>query len=197
MADGVPGRSPSPDGQNLKQPLNFDDQLKMISNRFRAYSLMLLLGLGWLGVLLLPASLAGRGMVEAALTLYRSFSLICHQIPARSWSLFGAPLGVCSRCTAIYVGGVVALAGYPLLEHWRGGDWVRERSRFWLTLAALPMALDVGFDWLGVFHNTFTTRAITGGLFGLFAIIHLAPLLLSLLLASGDDWRPGAPASKE
>ncbi len=165
----------------------------MISTRLRAYTLTVLLALGWLGALLLPAWLAGRGMVEAALTLYRSFSLICHQIPARSWYLFGAPLGVCSRCTAIYIGGGVALAGYPLLERWRGGDWVRERSRFWLALATLPMLLDVGFDWLGVLHNTFTTRAVTGGLFGLFATIHLAPFLLAV----GDDWRPVTPRAKD
>lgn len=37
------------------------------------------------------------------------FSLICHQNPDRSWSIFGEPLAVCIRCTSIYAGFLVAL----------------------------------------------------------------------------------------
>ena len=36
--------------------------------------------------------------------LYTFFSAICHQDPARSWSLAGNPLPVCIRCTSIYFG---------------------------------------------------------------------------------------------
>ena len=32
------------------------------------------------------------------------FSVICHQIPARSWHLLGEPLGLCIRCTSISLG---------------------------------------------------------------------------------------------
>ena len=42
--------------------------------------------------------------------LYAFFSAICHQSPARSWHLAGEPLGVCIRCTSIYVGFLLALA---------------------------------------------------------------------------------------
>jgi uncharacterized membrane protein len=37
------------------------------------------------------------------------FSIICHQIPARSWHLAGEPLGVCIRCTAISFGFLTGL----------------------------------------------------------------------------------------
>jgi uncharacterized membrane protein len=36
--------------------------------------------------------------------LYMFFSIICHQQPARSWTIAGEPLAVCIRCTAIYFG---------------------------------------------------------------------------------------------
>ena len=32
------------------------------------------------------------------------FSIICHQIPSRSWQLLGEPLGLCIRCTSISLG---------------------------------------------------------------------------------------------
>ncbi len=40
----------------------------------------------------------------SAQPIYELFSRICHQIPERSWHLFGAQLPVCIRCTAIYAG---------------------------------------------------------------------------------------------
>lgn len=35
-------------------------------------------------------------------------SFVCHQIPARSFHLWGAQLPVCARCTGIYVGAAAA-----------------------------------------------------------------------------------------
>ena len=37
-------------------------------------------------------------------TIYRFFSIVCHQDPHRSWYLAGEPLAVCIRCTCIYLG---------------------------------------------------------------------------------------------
>ena len=55
-------------------------------------------------------------------TLYVFFSIICHQIPSRSWHLAGEPLGVCIRCTAISFG---FLAGLLLMDrpHVRWFTW--------------------------------------------------------------------------
>ena len=41
--------------------------------------------------------------------IYKFFSSICHQIPARSWHIGGEPLGVCIRCTSIYFGFLLSL----------------------------------------------------------------------------------------
>ena len=35
-------------------------------------------------------------------SVYRFFSILCHQEPERSWWLFGKPLPVCIRCASIY-----------------------------------------------------------------------------------------------
>jgi len=35
-------------------------------------------------------------------SVYRFFSIICHQEPERSWQLFGKSLPVCIRCASIY-----------------------------------------------------------------------------------------------
>ena len=160
----------------------------MIYLRARFHSLATFLTLAWIGGLLLPAWLVQQGLVGPALGLYQSFSLICHQIPERSWQFSGAPLAVCSRCTAIYVGVFAGVLISPLIV--RRGGW---RSRWWLGAALLPMLVDVGLDWLGLVSNTFTTRSVTGGLFGVAVAIYLYPELL----ATWDEWRRVAPRPGE
>lgn len=40
--------------------------------------------------------------------VYAIGSVICHQIPARSFHLWAAPMPVCARCTGIYLGAAFA-----------------------------------------------------------------------------------------
>src|SRR5260221_11119827 len=42
-----------------------------------------------------------------ALSAYAIGHVICHQLPARSFHLWGAVLPVCARCTGIYAGAAV------------------------------------------------------------------------------------------
>jgi len=60
------------------------------------------------GILLLGSALWCLMIVAAPLLhaqpIYQFFSIICHQIPSRSWVLAGSPLPVCIRCTCIYLG---------------------------------------------------------------------------------------------
>jgi uncharacterized membrane protein len=44
-------------------------------------------------------------------------SLVCHQIPERSFHLSGIQLPVCARCTGLYVGGAVGLALWLSRSH--------------------------------------------------------------------------------
>lgn len=150
----------------------------------------IVLASGWITVLFLPPWLMADGEVVPALILYRSFSLICHQIPERSFQAFGAPLAVCSRCTAIYVGALGGLLIYPVVRtllqrldsHTRGSKW---GGRGWFVIALLPMVVDVAADWLGLMSNSFTSRAVTGGIAGLAAALYILPGVI----AAFDEWR--------
>ena len=51
--------------------------------------------------------LAASGYSLAALAIFWFFSPVCHQDPARSFWIFGAPVAVCARCLGIYLGAAV------------------------------------------------------------------------------------------
>jgi uncharacterized membrane protein len=64
-------------------------------------------------LVLIGAGLWCSAIVLAAIfhvePVYAFFAAICHQDPARSWFISGAPLPVCIRCTSIYFGFFAAL----------------------------------------------------------------------------------------
>jgi hypothetical protein len=43
-----------------------------------------------------------------AFVVYGAGSVLCHQLPARSFHLWATQLPVCARCTGIYAGGAIA-----------------------------------------------------------------------------------------
>jgi uncharacterized membrane protein len=118
--------------------------------------------------------LATHGHPIAAYAIYAGFKPACHQLPERSFYLFGAPLAVCARCTGIYAGAVLGVAAFPLL---RGLGRSAPRRR-WLLLAAIPVALDFSLGWLGLIHNTALSRGLTGALFGAATAFYLMPGLV-------------------
>ncbi len=132
---------------------------------------MLLASLGLvLGAVAAPWLLA-HGHTEAAQVVYRGFYNACHQNADRSFSLFGAPMAVCARCTGLYLGALLGTILLPLLR----GVRAPVPSRAWLAAAALPCALDVGLDWSGIVINTFATRGATGLLLGAVAPFYVVP----------------------
>ena len=54
------------------------------------------------------------GHTALALSVYKTFSYLCHQIPERSFHLAGHKFAVCSRCTGLYSGFALATLIYPL-----------------------------------------------------------------------------------
>jgi uncharacterized membrane protein len=88
-------------------------------------------------------------------SLYLFFSIICHQLPARSWQIHGEQLGLCIRCTSISVG---FLMGLVLL---------RKPNNRWLKFA---IAISVGEWILAVALVDFEIlRVLSGVLFGAMA----------------------------
>jgi uncharacterized membrane protein len=117
----------------------------------------------WAGLIVLAPYLAASSSPFAAF-VYQAFGSICHQLPERSFHLFGAKLAVCSRCTAIYFAFVVGVIAYPFfipsLQH------SATPSRGVLLAALLAMVAEVALEFFGFHESTFLTRAITGGIFG-------------------------------
>ena len=124
--------------------------------------LLALAAVGWVAVLLtapfLPTPLS-------ALT-YAFGSLICHQIPERSFHLRSFQLPVCARCMGLYSGAAVAAV-------WAGtasaaAAWAGEPGRRLLitVLAAIPTAVTVSMEWAGVWAPSNVTRAIAGAPLG-------------------------------
>lgn len=72
---------------------------------------LIFLSVWWSGIFLAPAVRAAGG--DSSL-LYKIYSQVCHQDPAKSFHLFGYKLGVCSRCSGIYAGALL----FALVSFW-------------------------------------------------------------------------------
>lgn len=157
------------------------------SNR-RPFLMWLIVAAGSLGTiaLIIGAPLALKaGLPFLGLTLYRSFSYLCHQIPERSFFIADHPFAVCSRCFGLYAGFAAAAVSYPLLRSLRSLRSTEAPARKWLFVAAAPMAIDFSVEFFGVGHNTHFTRFSTGALIGAVAVFYVMPGLLELSLR---DW---------
>jgi uncharacterized membrane protein len=129
--------------------------------------------------------LATHGFPVAGASLYLGFAKACHQMPDRSFWVFGAPMAVCSRCAALYAGGLLGLLLVPLLR----GIGRPAPHRLWLAAAACPVALDFGLGWLGILENTFWSRGVTGLVLGTASAFYILPGLIDAAMA---HWGPGA-----
>lgn len=156
-----------------------------VSNR-RPLLMWLIAAVGSLAVmaLILGAPLAqGTGHPFWALTIYKSFSYVCHQIPERSFFIFGHQFAVCARCTGLYAGFTVATILYPLV---RSLKQIEAPPRKWLFIAAAPLGIDFALGYFGIWENTHSSRFATGALLGAVAVFYIMPGLMDLSLR---EWR--------
>jgi len=71
-------------------------------------------------------------------------SIICHQLPDRSFHLAGVQLPVCARCTGLYLGAAVGLAAWTVsLRRRSDRQCSRGRALSLLAVAAAPTATSV------------------------------------------------------
>jgi uncharacterized membrane protein len=125
--------------------------------------LLALAAVGWVVVLLgapfLPSPLSALA--------YAFGSLICHQMPERSFHLRSFQLPVCARCMGLYSGAAVGAV-------WAGtsGAGVSfaagpARRRLLMTgLAAIPTLATVAMEWAGVWTPSNAARAVAGAPLG-------------------------------
>jgi len=86
----------------------------------------------------------GDGPAWRPLVLLAS-SRVCHRIPDRSFTTAGLQWAVCGRCSGLYLAAPIGALGALLLA----GRRRRSHAR-WLALAALPTAVTMGLEWLGL-----------------------------------------------
>ena len=133
--------------------------------------------------ILILAAIIGAPLIQSsghpafAFKIYRAFSFVCHQIPERSFHLYGNQFAVCSRCTGIYAGIGLATLAYPLTRSLKRTDTPR---LIWLFLAAAPLAIDWSLGYFSIWENNQVSRFATGFLLGAAAIFYILPGLIEL-----------------
>jgi len=125
----------------------------------------------WLTLILLsPVALASGRFPTLTMAVYHAGSLVCHQRPERSFHLAGVQLPVCARCFGLYLSGAVGLT----IASRRRGSISAATSRLLLVLAALPIAITVALEWLGLIHTTNIVRMVSGLPLGFAAAVVIA-----------------------
>ncbi len=102
--------------------------------------------------------------------IYRSFSGVCHQDPARSFHLAGHPVACCERCAAIYAS--LALSGliFALIR-----KSLRKPTYTEMVLLVTPVVIDGMAVGAGLYDGNMLIRVVTGALFGFALIWFLYP----------------------
>jgi uncharacterized membrane protein len=130
------------------------------------------------------------GHPAIALKIYNVFSFVCHQIPERSFHLYGNKFAVCSRCTGIYAGLALAALAYPLA---RSLKQTETPNLIWLFLAAAPLAIDWSLGYFSIWQNNHVSRFATGFLLGAVAVFYILPGLIELSSRLIPGRRRGRP----
>ena len=133
--------------------------------------------LAWVLLILTPAIAKANGFTSVSSPIYSFFSLMCHQIPDRSFQIEGEKFGVCSRCFGVYFGLFFGFVVYPL---WRRIDETEPISRIWLFLSLVPIGIDWTLGVFGVWENTFTSRFLTGLVLGVACATFIVPAIVEI-----------------
>lgn len=153
------------------------DHSKAGSSAFAVWLCVATIALAILIAVFAAPLIKAQGHTAFASAIYEAFSYLCHQIPERSFHLAGHPFAVCSRCTGLYAGFGFATLALPLARSLKRTDTPHV---IWLLLSGVPLAIDFGLTYFGVWENNHFTRVTTGALFGAVAAIYVVPGLIEL-----------------
>ena len=95
--------------------------------------------------------------------IFSAGSVVCHQIPERSFFWAGQQLPVCARCTGLYVSaalGVIAWITIKTARRWRPIAIDPRVAIQWLAIAAIPTALSLATGFAGLWDGSNVTRAL-------------------------------------
>ena len=141
----------------MRASVPFDDLMPIVLRRA-----FIAAALAWAALLVAGPFLASRPHATSAGTVivvavYGIGSLVCHQLPERSWRLWTAQMPVCARCTGIYLGAAIAALMSAVfrsperLALLRAGKarepFRRAAARVALATAALPSLATLVYEW--------------------------------------------------
>jgi len=104
--------------------------------------------------------------------LYAAGSVVCHQLPERSFFMDGRQLPVCARCTGLYVSGAAGFLGWCIWKARRGWARIAVSRRLALAIvigAAVPTGLSYVTGIAGIWDGSNVTRALLAVPLGLSA----------------------------
>jgi uncharacterized membrane protein len=143
----------------------------------RTYLVFTLFVVLWCAALVaapLAAATFGREGFLAS-SLYSFFGRVCHQLAVRSFHIAGEQLGVCIRCSSIYVSFLAGLLLYPVLTR---TAFLKRLPLSWLLIPLAAMVLDVALNVTGVVTSSELSRIMTGSLVGFSLSLFLTPTLI-------------------
>ena len=112
--------------------------------------------------------------------IYAVGSVVCHQLPERSFDLHGAQLPVCARCTGLYLSGaagVLGWFGWKLTRAWRAAPVPPRAAIRVVLIAALPTVITVATGIVGIWDGSNAARAVLAVPLGLSAGVVVASVL--------------------
>lgn len=113
-----------------------------------------------------------NGLTLISDTIFFVYRFMCHQMPSRSFFIFGQQMSTCERNEAIYVSlFVTGMAFAAVRDRAKPLDW-----RLYLILIT-PMAIDGFTQLFGWRESTWELRLFTGTLFGAATVWLVYPLV--------------------
>jgi len=140
--------------------------------------------LTWAGLLVATPWLASRPHASPIasmliLAVYGIGSLVCHQLPERSYHIWTAQMPVCARCAGIYFGAVIGVLASTLRTGGVGAQVRRLGPRAILALAVTPTLVTLVYEWTTGEMPAHAIRAAAGVAIGL--------VLAWLVVAAADN----------
>ena len=132
----------------------------------------------------------------AGAIVYGFASLVCHQLPERSFHLGSFQLPVCARCLGIYAGvwgGVAAFAWIRSTAHAPAVRILPRAARQLAAVAAAPTLLTVALEMTGVWYPSNATRAVAGAPLGVLVALVVMNALATLHYDECAPPRPTVP----
>lgn len=126
--------------------------------------------------------LRGIGALSYIINLF-----MCHQMPERSFFLFGEPLGLCHRCIGIFIGALLAYPSACLRKRFPSfmQSWV------FMVAALIPIAVDGITQLLSMHESNYITRFSTGFIAAFAVMYYLIATVLDRFSTGKTFYRRG------